>query len=364
MGKKRVLVVADDLSGAAEIAGIASSFGLSVRMMMALPEKDSSIPGDDVVVLATDSRAADREQAAAINRAAAWLSQNFGLVFKKTDSALRGHVTAELKALLESTQQTRVLFVPANPSKGRVIREGVYYIDGLPLAQTAFAHDPEFPALTSSVRERFPEAEDMGMIIPDVSSASDIRHWLNVAGGQALLAGAADLFVELLHLMGLSRLSEESEFRFPLEKVVAVCGSTQSSPGLLPVPVAYMPLDLYEGRADCGEWLSMADSVYAAAHAVALAVRHHHLTGKEVAVRLREAMADVVQALVGRHRPDELVIEGGATAFACCHSLGIAGFSKVRQLAPGVVRMCGDSGLHITLKPGSYPWGGVLPHRA
>ena len=361
-----IFVVADDLTGAAEIAGIASSYGLDTDLLTAMPDGVLTV-SKDVTVLATDTRSANERDAVEMTRSVARALTGDILLFKKTDSALRGHVMAEIRAWMDAMLAACTLFIPANPSKGRTIQGGIYYVGGIPISQTAFAHDPEFPALTSSVYEHFPEAEDIGVLIPDVSSADDIRHWLNEsseeaakAGGNVLLAGAADLFVELLRLMGLTQQSEKHDFCFPSANVLVVCGSTQSRPDLLPVPVATMPLDLYNGGKDVQKWVAEVAPVFAAHHAMALAIPYHHLTGKEVAVHLRETMAEMVRSLVAICRPDDLVIEGGATAFACCHTLGFSHFHDICQLAPGVVRMCAENGMHLTLKPGSYLWNGPL----
>jgi uncharacterized protein YgbK (DUF1537 family) len=355
-----IFVVADDLTGAAEIAGIASSYGLDTDLLTAMPDGVLTV-SKDVTVLATDTRSANECDAVEMTRSVARALPGDVLLFKKTDSALRGHIMAEIRAWMDAMLAARVLFIPANPSKGRIIQGGIYYVGGIPISQTAFAHDPEFPALTSSVYERFPEAEGMEVLIPDVSSADDIRHWLNEAGGNALLVGAADLFVEILRLMGLTQQSVKHDFCFPSENVLVVCGSTQSRPDLLPVPVASMPLGLYNGDTDVRKWVAEVAPVFAAHHAMALAIPHHHLTGKEVAVRLRETMAEMVRSLFAICRPDDLVIEGGATAFACCRALGFSHFHDICQLAPGVVRMCAENGMRLTLKPGSYMWNGPLP---
>lgn len=352
-----IFVVADDLTGAAEIAGIASSYGLDTDLLTAMPDGVLTV-SNDVVVLATDTRSANECDAMEVSRSVARALLGDVLLFKKTDSALRGHVMAEMQTWIDAMQATRTLFIPANPSKGRTIQGGIYYVGGIPISQTAFAHDPEFPALTSSVYERFPEGEDMGVLIPDVSSADDIRHWLNEAGRDALLAGAADLFVELLRYMGLTQQSEKHDFCFPSENVLVVCGSTQSQPDLLPVPVASMPLDLYDGGTDIQKWVTEVATDFVADHAVALAIPYHHLTGKKVAVHLRETMAEMVKSLVAIYCPDDLVIEGGATAFACCRALGFSHFHDICQLAPGVVRMCAENGMRLILKPGSYMWNG------
>ena len=63
-----------------------------------------------------------------------------------------------------------------------------------------------------------------------------------------------------------------------------------------------------------------------------------------------------VVAFIAWRRPQELMIEGGATAFATLYGLGRCHFSLVGRQAPGVVRMQADDGLLVTLKPGSYVW--------
>ena len=352
-----IYVVSDDLTGAAEIAGIASSFGLCVSLLMALPDGGLTDDVADVVVIATDTRSAEEREAVDVIRRVSQVLPDDAVLFKKTDSALRGHIMAEIRSMMDITGLRQALFIPANPSKGRIIRNGTYYIEGVQLSQTAFSHDPEFPAMTSSVHERFPEAEGLNILLPDVYSVDDIKQCLEQTDDHTLLAGAADLFSVLLQQMGCKELQAVSESCFPMKEVLVACGSTQSHPENLPIPVAPMPLVLYNGDGNIDEWVREASTLYAAHQALALSIPHHHLTGKKVAVRLRETMAEVVKVLVGVHRPEELIVEGGATAFACCSALRLAHFSDICQLAPGVVRMCADNGMHVTLKPGSYPWG-------
>ena len=54
----------------------------------------------------------------------------------------------------------------------------------------------------------------------------------------------------------------------------------------------------------------------------------------------------------------ELLIEGGATAWAILEHLQISKLQPLQQMSPGVIRMgiAGDNQLCVTLKPGSYEW--------
>lgn len=61
--------------------------------------------------------------------------------------------------------KTGTLLVPANPSRGRIIRDGRYFVDGIPLNEPAFARDPEHPPRSSSVAEMLGDAS--GILAPD-----------------------------------------------------------------------------------------------------------------------------------------------------------------------------------------------------
>ena len=72
-------------------------------------------------------------------------AQDAQRMFKKVDSVLRGPVAAEIEAALDGLGLDRAVLVPANPSRGRIIRDGAYFMDGVPLDETEFADDPMHP---------------------------------------------------------------------------------------------------------------------------------------------------------------------------------------------------------------------------
>ncbi|MCD8202259.1 MAG: hypothetical protein LUD48_01285, partial [Prevotella sp.] len=91
-------------------------------------------------------------------------------------------------------------------------------------------------------------------------------------------------------------------------------------------------------------------------HSVIITIGQRENAGSECAVRLRNVMADVVNQLVSLQQPDLMIIEGGATAFACLSELGWDSFILKNAYAPGIVSMTYGN-TEIILKPGSYPWG-------
>ena len=78
------------------------------------------------------------------------------------------------------------------------------------------------------------------------------------------------------------------------------------------------------------------------------------LTGSQVT----QALAAVARQVVEDDCADDLMIEGGATAYALTNALNIHSLFPVAVLAPGVTRMKVDHypKLHVTMKPGSYRW--------
>ena len=381
-----MIVIADDITGAAEIAGIAFTHGADVRLICG-SECCRSTATNGTTVIATDTRSMSEAEAVAETRRIAshllpltsHLSPLTSYLFKKTDSALRGHVVAELQALMEATGCPRCVYLPANPSKGRIIRNGVYYIKevrgersevrgkrlevrgqrsevrDVPLAETDFSFDPEFPAKTSVLRERFPDAEAKGIIMPDAESEQDIRKLIQqYDDGKTIFAGAADLFSALLRNPIEPRISRESSiYRNSSLSTLILCGSTQSKALDIGISISPMPLAIYDGSCNLDLWNTDA---YTHQHSLILTIPHTHRTGKEVAVHLRNMMAEMAKRLVSEHCPDHLIIEGGATAWATLQALNWTEFQVKQQIAPGVVQMSATNGTLVTLKPGSYPW--------
>ncbi len=355
---REMIVIADDITGAAEMAGIAHGHGCPVSLLCGSVGCDS-VAAKGTTVIATDTRSmSETEAVAETRRIASHLSPLSSLLFKKTDSALRGHVVAELKTLMEITGYQRAVYLPANPSKNRIIRNGVYYINGTPIDQTDFSFDPEFPAKTAVLRERFPDAEANGIIMPDAESKEDIQKVIAAYDdGHTLFAGAADLFEATIGTIGTIGTIETIG---TIDSTLFLCGSTQSKPLDLGMPVTTMPRDIYDGCKDITSWLEEACAIYQREGSLMITIPHRHRTGKEVAVHLRETTARLIQHLVERQQPRQLIIEGGASAFATLQHLGWNELEVVSQIAPGVIKTKAPNGTFVIMKPGSYPWGNMF----
>ncbi len=73
------------------------------------------------------------------------------LIYKKTDSTLRGNISAELEALAQLYPGWGIAYAPAYPAMGRTVRLGILYVDGIAVAETEFANDALNPIRNSSI---------------------------------------------------------------------------------------------------------------------------------------------------------------------------------------------------------------------
>ncbi len=400
-----IIVIADDITGAAEIAGIAKTAGFNTKLVMigeSATEDENSVAKDDfmadVIVYATDTRQMSEEDAVRLVEQLVKSLPSNCVLFKKTDSVLRGHILAECKAIMQQTAYEKLLLMPQNPSKGRIVKGGMYYINNVPLNETQFANDPEFPAKSAVVTT---------FGVPDAESKEDIENILQSADEKTLLAGAADLFTAMISRYVSTTCRSYSTETFKTEeprqeveshqsettandsakpqKLILVCGSTQSTK-VAESPLCRrfdavecnMPADVFYGKSSAEAWKDDLLNAFTN-HGIVLTINYPAQGGKDFAVRLRKTMADVVKTLADKKNSLSdaenslsenrgkistsdrllLIIEGGATAFEVLKTLGWNSFRVVKEHFPGVVEIA-NSQANIILKPGSYPWGNML----
>ncbi len=372
--KRLVVVMADDLTGAAEMAGIAWRHGLRVVFNALSSWVDCTLKEDvDVLIVATDTRSMTNEEAVAtVKRMATVLLNSFFsfLFFKKTDSALRGHIVEELSVLMDIFHAPTSLLLPQNPSKGRRVADGIYTIDGVPLNETPFGHDPEFPATSSFVSDILPGCCCLslsqpladGICVADASSIDDVRAQLSKACDDTLLAGGADFFDALLSSVFTSCRSRSAMPSLPdlQHGTFVVCGSTFFN---LPSSLFTfeMPEDVFHG-ACADRWINSLALHASNGNSFAIAIGSKPVMGRSYAVRLREIMALAAVEVLHTGLYHTVVMEGGATAFAILHHAHLTSFKVEGELSPGVVALCTtwkEKPLRLILKPGSYAWGTI-----
>jgi D-threonate/D-erythronate kinase len=343
--KSQIIVIADDLSGAAELAGIAFAHGLSAEVQRRFdPNSDAQ-----VIAIDTDSRslnfadAAQRVRMVADQVAAA----NPEWIFKKVDSVLRGNLRAEIDAILGATGLARAVLVPANPTRGRTIVGGRYFVNGVPLDQTAFANDPEHPRQSSDVNALLGLKNNSAISVPDTASPADVARHATEVDATALAAGAADFFAALLKEQCGPGVAS-SAISSPVLDVPAllVCGSQNSWPirraecHAAKVPIATM--------SDAGGQMPFS----------ALLLGIGELKTGIYQPDMLDRLADVANELMQGANVKTVLAEGGATSAAIADRQGWLRL-EVAATAPagvGVLRPLPVGSPLVLIKPGSYSW--------
>ena len=371
-----MVVIADDITGAAEMAGIAMRHGFTVQLTIG--EQYPADASADVVVMATDTRSGSEQEARLVMQRIMRQVDKCRptpSLYKKTDSVLRGHIAAELQEIMSATGLTKALLLAQNPSKGRVVSHGCYTINGTPLDKTPFSYDPEFPAHSQQVQMLVNGGKPLaveapitdGINIADATSDEDIRRQLDKTDHRTLLAGGADCFDALLSKTFFKPGNVSKQAHLSTEgHTVIICGSTQSQ-SLLQQPYIRrigaveitMPDDVFHGMATPDQWMEELCAAYRCHGAIIVAIGHAATGGKAYAVRLRHIMSEAAKHLVAADAPSTLVIEGGATAYAVLQQLGWQQFIAEKEFAPGVVSIRHEA-TSVVLKPGSYPWGSLF----
>lgn len=379
-------VIADDFTGAAEIAGLGLRYGLQVEIESHVQGRSES----DLLIIATDTRSMKPEEA--YNEVYSITKQLIefgrGLTFKKNDSVFRGHIYKELRAVINADVYDRVLLVPANPSLGRVLKDGIYYIKNQYLHETKFSDDPDYPLTTSNVLDLM-NADDpgnievlapgqkiirQGIIIGEALYEQDLKDWASKVDNTILPAGGAEFFKALLEITGYDKVTSKIKKAVEFGKnILIVCGSAYSKGKAVfkdirnsALKIIPMPDSVFTNGFDVKDsfkrWEEKVVQAFHEHTIVIIEIDQQVVRDRNYAVRLRTEMAKLVQVVLQRVDVNELLIDGGATVYSITEKVGFEKFFPVQELSPGVIRMRVQSREHffITIKPGSYSWPTLL----
>lgn len=382
------IAIADDLTGAAEIAAFGFRHGLA---SIVATDANAIVGHAALVVHDTDSRLDEprvaAEKLSALGRSLAPQAREF--LYKKTDSVLRGGVRVEVEALAAALGLPRVLLLPANPSLGRRIADGRYTVNGTPLHQTAFAHDPHHPAKSDAVRDLLGDVGTLevavkdstdplpksGLVVCNATTAADVQAWAQHVATDDLPAGGGEFFSALLARHGLKPSATPFEFSLGTQTLI-VSGTTSSAGALLraharrdglailPMPAAIATPGA-NTTAAISDWIETVHTGLANARAAVVVYDGPIVSGPHVAGAIRRAFARCVRELVTRGALEHVIVEGGATAAAIARELGWRELRMVHEWSHGVasLRPVNQPAVTLTMKPGSYSWPGTLWRR-
>lgn len=152
--------IADDFTGGSDAASFLQKAGLNTILVNGEHLQEDLLRYDpEALVVALKSRSIPSEEAVAqTTRAARWLLEHGAqhLYFKYCstfDSTPAGNIGPVTDALLELTDQRYTVLCPSLPINGRTVRNGVLYVNGVPLAETSMRVHPVNPMRKSDLTE-------------------------------------------------------------------------------------------------------------------------------------------------------------------------------------------------------------------
>jgi len=377
-----IAVIADDFTGAAEIAGLGLRYGLKVEIESHLFTKSDS----DLLIIATDTRSKEKKEAYSEVFSITQKLKNIGFewIYKKTDSVFRGHIYYEIKAMLDANGYKKALLVPANPEIGRKIKNGIYFINGKYIHETNFSEDPEYPITASDVKSLMRtndennyylikstnDINNTGISIGEAVSEIDLSNWANKIDSTIIPAGGAGFFKALLEVKGykqsISVYNNKNKFG---EKFLFVCGSAFSKGKAALTNFKKcdqrtfpMPDDVFNNtmnsKKSFKKWEKNVLKSLDKDNFVILEIDQPVVRDRMFAKRLREDIALLVDNIIKQVSINELLIDGGATVYSIAEKVGLNKFTPIQEIAPGVIRMKVQNrdNFYMTIKPGSYPW--------
>lgn len=386
----QLAIVADDLTGAADTSACFAGAGYATVIPFAGPP----YPAADVIAVSTESRDLDAGDAARLTgdaiSAIVSAAQPPRWIYKKIDSAMRGHPRDELQAVLEATGEWRAVVAPALPAEGRTTVGGHQHVRGVPLAESPFAGpgvsgdllalfagNRELPVrllALQTVRHAPREVRgclsqlEAGIVVVDAESEDDLRTLARAIGASNLrvLCGSAGLARALAAILPLTPgVAMPVTPRHSDRPMLVVAGSTHAATarqiatlGTTGAAIVRLSQEQIDDRSSSVHTVTttVASHLLAGRATVVTTagLQPSVLGGRAVAARLAEiAAAPLVRTSVGG-----LVLTGGDVASAVCAALDANALWLGGEIAPGQPwgLLSGGSlpGLPVATKAGSF----------
>lgn len=399
----RLLMIADDFTGALDAGVQFAKKGFKTRVLV----RDSfeglgETQEVDVMVVDAETRHKTPGEAYKIVYEIVKPAVEAGVsyLFKKTDSALRGNIGAELSAMLDAADGQVLSFVPALPRMGRTTEKGIHYIEGVPVRDSVFGADPFEPVTTSDVTELIhqqskvcvqviPRGEILTMASRKTIGVYDcvsdeqmmeIGRNLKKQGSLRLLAGCAGFAEIVPELLGWKELPGESPI-LP-EKFLVVCGSVN--------PITVKQLDyaqkhgfvriqlepeqkLEEDYLTSESGKKFLDQVWeicshnnkviidtndlAGSNATENYAKKYEIPWAQVRIRIASTLGSIVENIVERGLDSSMLMTGGDTLLGYIQRLDEARLTPIGEFELGIVLselLSKGNKTHVFTKSGGF----------
>jgi len=409
MSKPVLGCIADDFTGATDLANNLVRSGMRVVQTIGVPDSALDEEADAIVVALKSRTIAPADAVAESLNALQWLrAQGVRQVYFKYcstfDSTPAGNIGPVTDALMAAMGCDFTIACPAFPDNGRTVFKGYLYVGDELLHESGMRNHPLTPMTDSNlvrvlqaqtirkvglidyrsvadgaqaVRERIAQLRSEGVEIAVVDAVSNAElmaigpAWAElplVTAGSGIAIGLPQNFDLREGGAAAAHLPAAQGLRAIVSGSCSVATNAQVrfflDAGGAAFPID--PLQLANGVDLVGKALDWARSqlargtvlIYATAEPVAVKTVQQRLGVDAAGALVESALAAIARGLAAEG-VGQLVVAGGETSGACVQALGITRMRIGAQIAPGVpwchaVSPFAPQGLHLALKSGNF----------
>ena len=401
---KKILLgcIADDFTGASDLANNLVRAGMRVVQTIGVPASPISADVDAVVVALKSRTIAPQDAITQSLAALAWLQAHGAeqIYFKYCstfDSTAQGNIGPVIDALMDALGTDFTIATPAFPDNKRTVFKGYLFAGDTPLNESGMQNHPLTPMTDANlvrvlqaqarrvvglvdytvvargadaVRERITQlqASGVGIAIVDAISNDDLMRLGPALKGMPLVTAGSGVAIGLPQNFGMTPSAQASVLSKASGMQAVVSGSCSLATNAQVrafiatgrPALAIDPLRMANGidvTAEALAWaapLLQAGSVlvYSTAESADIKAVQRKLGVEEAGVLVERTLAAIAKGLVALG-VRQLIVAGGETSGACVQALSITQMQIGPQIAPGVP-WCFASGIHITLKSGNF----------
>ncbi|MDR6989243.1 uncharacterized protein YgbK (DUF1537 family) [Paenarthrobacter nitroguajacolicus] len=407
--RPKIGIIADDVTGATDVAVALRRRGLRTLLFFGTPPADVKLPRHDALVIALKTRMIPALEAVDLTlEAHRWLQvNNVDLTYFKYcstfDSTSGGNIGPVLDALADDLGARSVITTPSSPEHGRTQYGGQLFVGDLPLAESHMRHHPLTPMKDSDLQRLFAEqstgktvlvnhqtvregaaairnatqeaaAGGARYVFVDAVSEDDLVQIGLAAIGHRLIAGAAGLAGGIAAAISELYGPADDNGLVPVEEsglaaVIAGSCSTRTLEQIEHMHRAGRPayfldaaatsdprvlsanaLDWYDGLP-----LNSSPIIYSSVEPLLLSRIQQQLGVQGSSLILEQATGLIARGLVARG-VQRLIAAGGETCGAVISALGVTGGLVGKEEDRGVpwIHVQGEQNLFLLLKSGNF----------
>ena len=401
-GSLQLGCIADDFTGATDLANNLVRSGMRVVQANGVPEGPLQADADAVVIALKTRTIPAAEAISQALRALRWLqAQGAAQIYFKYcstfDSTPAGNIGPVTEALMDALGCGFTIATPAFPDNGRTVFKGHLFVGEVLLSESGMKDHPLTPMTdanlvrvlqaqckrrvglidhgvvaqgSEAMARRVDELKQQGVAIAIVDAVSndDLLRLGPALKAMPLVTAGSGVAIGLPANFGLAPSPWASALPPPAGAQAIVSGSCSLATNRQVkafvaaggAAFAVDPERIALGVDVAAEALAWAQPllrkgpvlVYSTADAASVKAAQAQLGAQHAGERIEQALAAVAKGLVAQG-VGQLVVAGGETSGACVQALGVAQMRIGPQIDPGVP-WCHGNGLHLALKSGNF----------